>query len=356
MINAVTMDDQPLTLTTVLERAERFYADRAVVTRRPDGSVARTTLGECALRARKLATALSVLGIGDGDRVATLLWNQTELLELCFAVPAMGAVLHTLDPRGPVEELGLAVRDARDRIMIVDESLLTVLQDLRGGFDFEHVIVVGQGGSLPEGMRDYATSVAAAAPMNWPILDEKRSAALLYTFDATAGARQAFCSHRALVLQSLSVALPDELGITSRDTLLPLVPMFHPDAWGLPYAAVLAGARIILPGPPLDPFAMLDLCAAEGVTVAVGAPASWLALLETLNVAPRRWNLSRFARLIVIGSVVARSMFEGFERHGLTLHQAWGMTEPGLLGSVHRIAPDLRVPKEWARIGSRAGR
>lgn len=165
MINAVTMDDHPLTLTAVLERAERFHAYQEVVTRRPDDSIARTTVGACALRARKLGTALAVLGIGDGDPVATLLWNQAELLELCFAVPAMGAVLHTLDPRRSAYELAAIVHDARDRVIVVDESLLEVFESFRHGFDFEHVIVVGRSGSAPAGMRDYETLIARAAPM-----------------------------------------------------------------------------------------------------------------------------------------------------------------------------------------------
>lgn len=129
--------------------------------------------------------------------------------------------------------------------------------------------------------------------------------------------------------------------------------MFHPDAWGLPFAAVMVGARIILPGPPLDPFGLLDLCAAEGVTVAVSEPHVWMALLGTLDIAPRRWDLSRLGRLIVVGTVVARSMFDGFERHGLRLRQAWGMTEPVPLGSVHRIVPDLCVSVAVERPGAR---
>ncbi|NMM90818.1 long-chain fatty acid--CoA ligase, partial [Rhodococcus sp. SRB_17] len=185
MINGLTMDDYPLSLTAVVERAEQFHSGKDVISRRPDGSIARTTLGACARRARRLATALADLGIGDGDKVATLLWNQSEHLEMYFAVPAMGAIVHTLNPRLHADELTFIVGDAQDRVIVVDESLLDVLDSFRHTHHFDHVIVVTHSASAPAGTLDYETLIAAAEPMIWPLIDERQAGAMCYTSGTT---------------------------------------------------------------------------------------------------------------------------------------------------------------------------
>ncbi|QKT14371.1 long-chain fatty acid--CoA ligase [Rhodococcus sp. W8901] len=336
------MDDYPLSLTAVVERAERFHSGKDVVSRRPDGSIARTTLGACARRARRLATALAGLGIGDGDRVATLLWNQAEHLEMYFAVPAMGAVVHTLNPRLHSDELAFIVGDAQDRVIVVDESLLEVFDGFRFTHQFDHVIVVSHGGAAPAGMLDYESLIDEAEPMQWPVLDERQAGAMCYTSGTTGRPKGVVYSHRALVLHSMAAALPDALGVSVQDTLLPVVPMFHVNAWGLPYAAALLGARLVLPGPKLDPVSVLDLIEAEKVTMTAGVPTVWMAMLDALDFEPHRWDLRHLDRLIVGGAAAPRSLLEGYDRHGLTVVQAWGMTETAPVGTVSRLPVDLR--------------
>ncbi|MDQ2894079.1 MAG: long-chain fatty acid--CoA ligase [Actinomycetota bacterium] len=354
MREGLMMDDYPLSLTAVAERAERFHADREVIFRRPDGSVGRTDFGACAQRARRLGTALAQLGIEPGDPVATLMWNQPEHLELYFALPSMGAVLHTLNPRLHPDELSFIVRDAEDRAIVVDESLLDVFESFRVARAFAHVIVVRRDEELPGGALDYETLIADAQPMTWPEPDERRAAAMCYTSGTTGRPKGVVYSHRSLVLHSLVAALPDVQNISRRDTLLPVVPMFHANAWGLPYAAALIGAAIVLPGPHLDAESVLDLLASEHVTITAGVPTVWMAVLQALNAEPDRWDLSALKALVVGGSAAPRSMLEGFDRHGLTIVHAWGMTETSPLGSVCRLPIDLDQADEDAQYTYRA--
>ncbi|GAA3518343.1 long-chain fatty acid--CoA ligase [Aeromicrobium panaciterrae] len=341
ILNGNSMDDYPLTLTSIVDRAERFHANRGVISRRPSGDVNRTTYGEVAGRARRLAHGLAALGVRDGDPVATMLWNQSEHLELYFAVPAMGAVLHTLNPRLFPEELSYIVNDAQDNVIIVDESLLPVFETIRDSREFAHVVVVSHTGDIPAGMLDYESLVANNEPIEWPVLGEGRAAAMCYTSGTTGRPKGVVYSHRALVLHSLVVALPDQFAVSARDTILPVVPMFHANAWGLPYAAALAGAQLVLPGPQLDSESVLDLLAAEHVTMTAGVPTVWMGVLSSLDAEPDRWDLSALNRLIVGGAAVPRSMLEGFDRHELSIVQAWGMTETAPLGSVCRVPEDL---------------
>src|SRR5271154_5250560 len=174
ILSGLMMDNYPLSLTTVVERTEQLTADRKVVSRRPDGSIHRTTMGQCAARARRIASALAELGIGEGDRVGSLLWNQPEHLELYIGVPAMGAVIHTLNPRLHPDELGFIAGDAEDRAIVVDESLLPAFEAFRSAHEFEHVIVVSQGADAPDGAIDYESLIEGADPMEWPAPDERR--------------------------------------------------------------------------------------------------------------------------------------------------------------------------------------
>lgn len=349
MTNGLTMDDYPLSLTAVVERAERFHADKDVVSRRPDGSIARSTLGACASRARQLATALADLGISDGDKVATLLWNQAEHLEMYFAVPAMGAIVHTLNPRLHPDELTFIVGDAQDRILVVDESLLEVFDSFRHTHHFDHVIVVTHDRPAPAGLLDYEALVNSAEPIQWPVLDERRAGAMCYTSGTTGRPKGVVYSHRSLVLHSMAAALPDALGVSTQDTLLPVVPMFHVNAWGLPYAAALLGARLVLPGSKLDAVSVLDLIEAENVTMTAGVPTVWMAMLDALDAEPNRWDLSHLDRLIVGGAAAPRTLLEGYDRHGLTVVQAWGMTETSPMGTVSRLPVDLENCDETAK-------
>ncbi|HEY1508446.1 MAG TPA: long-chain fatty acid--CoA ligase [Solirubrobacteraceae bacterium] len=341
LLHGLMMDDYPLSLTSMVERAELLSAERKVVARRPDGQIHRTTVGECAGRARRLGSALAELGVGAGDRVATLMWNQPEHLEAYFSIPSSGAVIHTLNPRLHPDELSFIVEDAEDSVLIVDESLLGAFDGFGQAREFKHVIVVSQGEPVPDGTIDYESLISSHEPMQWPTLDERRAAAMCYTSGTTGRPKGVVYSHRSLVLHSLMAALPDSNGVSSLDTILPVVPMFHANAWGLPYTATFAGAALVLPGPKLDPVNVLDLIADERVTLTAGVPTVWMALLAALDAEPDRWDLSALKRLLVGGSAVPRSLLEGFDRHGLTIIQAWGMTETSPLGSVCRLTPDL---------------
>jgi fatty-acyl-CoA synthase len=350
MREGLMMDDYPLSLTAVVERAERFSAARKVVYRRPDGSVGRTTFGACGDRSRRLGAALGALGIEAGDPVATLLWNQPEHLELYFAVPSMGAVIHTLNPRLHPDELSFIVDDAEDRAIVVDESLLDVFETFHGARDFDHVIVVQRSdGAFADGYHDYESLIAAAEPMQWPEVNERAAAAICYTSGTTGQPKGVVYSHRSLVLHSLVGALPDVKDISARDTLLPVVPMFHANTWGLAYTATMIGAELVLPGPKLDAVSLLDLLADERVTVTAGVPTVWMAVLQALDAEPDRWDLSALRQLVVGGSAAPQSMLRGFDRHGLTIVHAWGMTETSPLGSVCRLPLDLDAAPEQER-------
>jgi fatty-acyl-CoA synthase len=342
LLNGLMMDDYPLSLTALIERAEQLTPDRKVAYRRPDGAVHRTTMGDCARRARRLASALRKLGIGEGDRVGTLMWNQPEHLEAYYALPAMGAVVHTLNPRLHPDELGFIAADAGDRALIVDESLLNVLDSFRAAHEFEHVIVVSHSGSTPAGAIDYEQLLdGAGAPADWPEPHERRAAAICYTSGTTGQPKGVLYSHRALVLHSMAAALPGAMNVSARDIMLPVVPMFHANAWGIPYTATLVGAGLVLPGPKLDAESVLDLLADEHVTLTAGVPTVWMAMLKAIQDEPDRWDLSRVHRLLVGGSAVPRSMIEGYAKLGLEILQGWGMTETSPLASSAILPAEL---------------
>ena len=342
MREGLMMDDYPLSLTSLVQRAELLSAGREVVFRRPDGTVGRTTFGDCARRARRIAAALAGLGIEPGDPVATLMWNQPEHLEMYLALPSMGAVMHTLNPRLHADELSFIVNDAEDRAIVLDESLLEVFESFRQARELEHVIVVRRGDrALPEGCLDYETLVAGTEPMEYPPADERAAAAICYTSGTTGRPKGVVYSHRALTLHSLVAALPDVKDISRRDTVLPVVPMFHANAWGIIYTAAMVGSKLVLPGPRLDAVSVLDLFASERVTISAGVPTVWMAVLAAIESEPDRWDLSSLTHLVVGGSAAPESMLERFDRHGITIIHAWGMTETSPLGSVCRLPAEL---------------
>jgi fatty-acyl-CoA synthase len=346
-MHGLMMDDFPLTLTLAATRAERYYGDRRVVSRRPDRSLHETSYEKVIDRARRLSTGLAELGVRPGARVATLLWNQPEHLELYFAVPCMGAVIHTLNPRLHPDELSYIIDHAEDEVLVADETTMPVFEKLPRAKSLRQVVGVCHSEDAPAGATSYEELIDGSEAFDWPALDERTAAAMCYTSGTTGRPKGVLYSHRSTTLHSLNAALPDSLGISSRDTVLPVVPMFHAFSWGLPYAAALTGAGLVLPGPHLDPESVLELLEREGVTMTAGVPSVWIPMLAALDTEPERWDLSKLRRLVVGGSAAPASMIEGYHRHGLEILHAWGMTEMSPLGTACHVPADLdELPEE----------
>ena len=297
-----TMMDYPLTLDHLLVRAERMFPAVPVVSRLPDRSLHRTTYGQVAARARALAEALARAGLRPGDRVATLMWNHAAHLETYLGVPLAGGVVHTLNLRLSPEELAFIVHHAADRFLLVDEALVPLWEKVRPRVSVDTVVVVSaaQGG-------EYETLLATATG-RWtpPRLAEDDPCGMCYTSGTTGQSKGVVYTHRSTMLHTLTGALPDVLCIRHVDAVMPVVPMFHANAWGLPYASVMMGARAVFPGPALDAESVLDLMSRERVTMSAGVPTVWLAVLEALDREPGRWTLEPGLRLIVGGLGRAR--------------------------------------------------
>jgi fatty-acyl-CoA synthase len=350
------MMDFQLTLAAVLRRAETLFPAKEIVSRRPDKTIHRYTYADLAKRARRLAVALGTLGIAPGDRVATLCWNHSQHLEAYFGIPLAGAVLHTLNPRLGADDLTYIVENARDTALIVDEGLLPVFAKIRDRVHLRHVIVVSGTPSAPEGTLAYERLLADADPATYVEreIDENDAASMCYSSGTTGQPKGVLYSHRALVLHSMGEAMTDALGLSEADTLLPVVPMFHVNAWGLPYTCTLIGAKLVLPGPHLDPESLLELFEKERVSYSAGVPTVWLAILGALDKEPRRWDLVPGMKMLVGGAAAPLSLIKGFDRHGLRVIHAWGMTETTPLGTVGNLTSALRSRPEAERDATRA--
>ena len=336
---SATMMDVPLTIDLVVDRAERWTAGIEVVSRRPDKSITRTTYGEVATRARRLARALVGAGIEPGDRVATLMWNHSEHLECYFGIPLSGGVTHTLNLRLHPDEIAYIANDAGDRFAIVDDCLLPLFDKVvAAGAKFEKVIVVGKAGDhLPyEAFLD-----SAKKSTRLPKLGESAPLGVCYTSGTTGKPKGVVYSHKSTVLHSIVSAVPDSLGLSRADTLLPVVPMFHVNAWGLPFSCALVGAKLVFPGPHLDAASLLELFQNEKVTIGAGVPTIWLGIREALDANPGKWKLQPGLKMIVGGSAAPEQMIRDFDRLGMTLLHAWGMTETSPIGTVSRVPPHL---------------
>jgi fatty-acyl-CoA synthase len=344
-----TMMSVPLTLDWILQRAASHHGHVEVVSRRPDRSLERSNYATVASRARRLAQALVGAGIQKGDRVATLMWNHATHLEAYFAIPLAGAVVHTLNLRLHPDEISYIAADAGDRILIVDDVLLPLLGKLTT--TFERVIVAG---NTPEGHHSYEDFLADAPNVELPRLSEEDALGMCYTSGTTGKPKGVVYTHRSTILHALVTCLPDALALSRGDRLLPVVPMFHVNAWGLPYACAMIGAAQIHPGPCLDPQSLLELMAMERVNIAAGVPTIWIGIREALDKNPGAWTLVPGLRMIVGGSAAPESLIRDFDRLGLRLLHAWGMTETSPIGLVSRLPPELDAAPEDVQYKLRA--
>jgi fatty-acyl-CoA synthase len=336
------MMDRPLLVKQIAERAETIFGRREVVARTQEG-FERSTYSQVVERARRLASALTELGVEPGDRVASFAWNSLRHLELYLAVPSMGAVLHTLNVRLFEDDLHYITTHADDRLVFVDSSLAAAMPSFEAT---EREVLMPDGPGAREGALDYEELIAAGDPsFEFPDFHEDTAAAMCYTSGTTGRPKGVLYSHRSIVLHTLGAGLPDSMGIREADSAMPVVPMFHAMAWGIPYVATMVGARLVLPGPDLSPGGLADLIAAEGVTWTAGVPTIWNGILE-LDPAP---DLSSLRELKAGGSAVPEALIRGFgERFGVPLVQGWGMTETSPLAATSRLPGDAELSDDEA--------
>ncbi|MFL5800213.1 MAG: long-chain fatty acid--CoA ligase [Roseiflexaceae bacterium] len=349
--------DYPLTLTHILDRARRLFPRKEIVTKTPAG-LHRHTYADMYARTGRLANALDRLGISAGGRVATFAWNNYRHLEIYFAAPCSGRVLHTLNIRLFPEQIVYIANHAEDEVVFVDTSLLPLLEKLAPQLKTVRHYVIMADGPMPETSLPNAISyeelLAAASPdYDWPSLDENSAVAMCYTSGTTGNPKGAVYSHRGMFLHSMMMGLADTAGIAERDVVLPVVPMFHANAWGLPYAATMAGAKQVFPGQFLDGKSLAELIQSERVTVAAGVPTIWMGLLQVLEQAD--YDLSSIRLMPVGGSAAPQSMIERYQtQFDAYIMHAWGMTEMSPVGTVSNLKSHMEGWPEAERFKVRA--
>jgi len=344
-----TMMQIPLSVNHLLERGKQLFGNREIVSRLPDGSFHRANYAYLHGRARRLAQALVAAGVQHGEPVATLMWNHAWHLEAYFGIPAAGAVLHTLNLRLSPDDIAYIVADAGDRIIIVDDVLLPLLEQVRKRVNVERVIVVApSGGPIAAPYESYESFIAVdAGDYRYPTLDEDAACGMCYTSGTTGRPKGVVHSHRSTVLHALSISLPDCLSLSCHDSVFAVTPMFHVNAWGVPFAAAMTGAKLSFPGPRLGAEDLLDMMQSEEVTLALGVPTIWMAIQQALAREPERWKLRRGTRMMVGGSAAPPTLIAAFEQHGLSIVHGWGMTELCPVGTLSWLKPEhKKLPAE----------
>jgi len=355
-----SMMQQPLLISSLLTHAERHHGEQEVVSRRVEGDVHRTTYRELAARARRMANALAARGIRTGDRIATLAWNGYRHMELYYAVSGSGAVLHTLNPRLHPDQVVWIADHAEDQVLFFDLSFLPLIEAVAGRVKTIKAFVamtdrahMPAAPGIPNLLCYEELLEAQSDRFEWPVFDENTASSLCYTSGTTGNPKGALYSHRSTVLHTYASALPDALNISARDVILPVVPMFHVNAWGLPYAACLAGAKLVFPGPFLDGKNLHELFEAEGVTVSAGVPTVWQGLLAHVEAQNLQFRTMR--RTIIGGSACPPAMMRAFqERYDVQVLHAWGMTELSPLGTACVLKPHQQALPAEQRLAIQA--
>ncbi len=334
------MQNQQLLISSLIEFAERHHGEGEVVSRRVEGDIHRYTYKEVGLRARKVANALDGLKLGFSDRVATLAWNGYRHLELYFGVSGSGRVLHTLNPRLHPDQIVWIANHAEDTVLCFDMSFLPIVKAIHARcHSVKHFVALCDADKLPTdsgipGLLSYEAWIGAqSGNYQWPSFDENTASSMCYTSGTTGHPKGVLYSHRSTVLHSYGGALPDAMNCSSHDTILPVVPMFHANAWGLPYIACMVGAKMVFPGPALDGKSLHDLFESERVTIAAGVPTIWQGLLTHMDT--HGLKFSTMKRTVIGGAAVPLAMVRHFdETYGVQVLQGWGMTEMSPLGTV----------------------
>ncbi len=358
------MQSQPLLISSLIVHAERHHPTGEIVSRRVEGDIHRTHWAEIARRSRQVANALDSLHLAFGDRVATLAWNGYRHLELYFGVSGTGRVLHTLNPRLHPEQLAWIINHADDRAICFDMTFAPLIQAVAKHCPgVKHWIALCDADKLPAdsgipGLLSYEAWIADSRDTYiWPDLDENTASSMCYTSGTTGNPKAALYSHRSTILHAYSGALPDSLNLSARDTVLPVVPMFHVNAWGIPYSAAATGCKLVFPGPAMDGKSIYELLESEKVTMAAGVPTVWQMLLAHMQAGGLKFSTMK--RTVIGGSACPPAMIRAFnEQYGVTVLHAWGMTEMSPLGTVCTLKNEQLAlsPEEQTNILLKQGR
>src|SRR5574340_286451 len=335
------MQNVPLMISSLIQHADRNHADTEIVSRLTEGGIRRYTYRDAHRRARQLANALTALGVKPADRIASLAWNSHRHFELYYGVSGMGAILNTVNPRLFPEQITYIINHAEDLYVFFDLTFLPLLEGIaphckavRGWVALTDRTHLPRSAALPELLCYEDLIDAHSDDFEWPEFDAHTASSLCYTSGTTGNPTGALYSHRSTILHAYGAALPDALNLSARDSVLPVVPLFHVNAWGLPYSSALAGAKLVMPGPHLDGASLYELFEQEGVTVTAGVPTVWLGLLQHMQA--HGLQLSTVKRIVIGGSACPPAMIRTFdEQYGVTVLHAWGMTEMSPLGTVN---------------------
>jgi 3-(methylthio)propionyl---CoA ligase len=356
------MSERPLLISAILAHAATYHRDTEIVSRSVEGAIHRYTYAEAERRSKRLARALLGLGIKPGDRVGTLAWNTFRHFELYYGISGIGAICHTINPRLFDDQIVYIVNHAADRLLFIDTTFIPLVERLAANLpvDCRIVLMTEEGGEAETTLSVlacYEQLIAAEDDdFEWPEFDERTAASLCYTSGTTGHPKGALYSHRSTVLHAFGASLPDAIPSSARDTVCPVVPLFHACGWAAAYTAPMNGVKLVLPGPRLDGPSLYELFEAEGVTISLGVPTVWLAFEAYLSASGRRCSTLR--RLVSGGSAVPPSLIEAFERHDIEMLHAWGMTEMSPLGTVAALkAKHLRLDSDARRaIKAKQGR